>query len=140
MDCYFDDQGTRFLTSEFLRKRGHCCKSSCLHCPYGHTLKTIKFQFEDYTNQKKQLLETLRENGYNLEQNFVNDLLSEALNEKTKEVDLEVLIHEGVKLIYLKGYYCGFYVPTTENLFLKLHFKYQGITEEIIKEQLNNTL
>lgn len=34
-----------------LKKRGHCCKSTCLHCPYGFTLKKfgLKFhQIEDF--------------------------------------------------------------------------------------------
>ncbi len=135
MDFYFDEEGTRFLTSHFLQKRGHCCKSSCLHCPYGHTLNTVGLSFTPYVDEKKIILKTLNENGYNLEKNFVNDLLSDALNEKTKEIDIEVLIHEGIQILSLKTFYCGFYVPKTGDLFLNLNFKYQGITKELVETQ-----
>lgn len=136
MDFYFDSDDNRVLTSHFLQKRGHCCRSSCLHCPYGHTLNTIGLEFKNYKNEKALLNEALRDNGYNLEQNFVNDLLSEALNEKTKEVDLFELIDEGIHLIYLKEIYCGFMSKQTKKLFLKLQFKYQGITEQAVLDQL----
>lgn len=31
-----------------LKKRGHCCKSSCVHCPYGFTLKKFGLKFSTY--------------------------------------------------------------------------------------------
>jgi hypothetical protein len=34
-DFYFDDDGLMILTATYLRKRGHCCESGCLNCPYG---------------------------------------------------------------------------------------------------------
>lgn len=33
------------MSSERLRKKGHCCKSGCLHCPYGYTLKKFGLSF-----------------------------------------------------------------------------------------------
>lgn len=35
------------MSGEFLTKRGRCCKSTCLHCPYGFTLKKFGLQFKD---------------------------------------------------------------------------------------------
>lgn len=45
------------MSSEDLLKRGRCCKSSCLHCPYGHTLKKLGLKFiksKDFTSNIEQ--------------------------------------------------------------------------------------
>jgi len=35
-DFYFDPEtGYQVMTALYLKKRGHCCESSCRHCPYG---------------------------------------------------------------------------------------------------------
>ncbi|HEX8638938.1 MAG TPA: DUF5522 domain-containing protein [Pyrinomonadaceae bacterium] len=33
VDYYFEN-GLMVLTEHFLKKRGHCCKNGCRHCPY----------------------------------------------------------------------------------------------------------
>ena len=38
---YINKDGYTVLKSSFHRNRGRCCKASCLHCPFGHTLKTF---------------------------------------------------------------------------------------------------
>ena len=38
---YEDEFGNTIFTSEFYKRRGSCCKSGCLHCPYGYTLNKI---------------------------------------------------------------------------------------------------
>lgn len=44
------------MSSILLRKRGHCCKSGCLHCPYGFTLKKFGLKFEKITNLEDEQL------------------------------------------------------------------------------------
>ncbi|MDP2187544.1 MAG: DUF5522 domain-containing protein [Sphingobacteriaceae bacterium] len=39
-DFYFNEQGLMVFTALYHRKRGHCCKSGCRHCPYGNAPKT----------------------------------------------------------------------------------------------------
>lgn len=34
-DFYMNDQGFMVFTEHYHLKRGHCCESGCLHCPYG---------------------------------------------------------------------------------------------------------
>ncbi len=34
-DYYFNEQGRVVFTAAFLKRRGYCCGSGCLHCPYG---------------------------------------------------------------------------------------------------------
>jgi len=38
---YTNDRGEDVYTSTYLRNRGTCCKTNCLHCPYGYTLKNF---------------------------------------------------------------------------------------------------
>jgi hypothetical protein len=39
VDYYFNENGLMVLTKDYHLKRGSCCKSGCLHCPYGFTNK-----------------------------------------------------------------------------------------------------
>jgi hypothetical protein len=34
-DYYYNRDGFMVLTAAYLLKRGYCCQSGCLHCPYG---------------------------------------------------------------------------------------------------------
>jgi hypothetical protein len=39
IDYVINDDGNLVFTSQYLLKRGHCCMSGCLNCPYGYTDK-----------------------------------------------------------------------------------------------------
>jgi hypothetical protein len=41
---YKNDAGEEIYTSTYLRNRGTCCKTNCLHCPYGYTLKNYSIE------------------------------------------------------------------------------------------------
>lgn len=41
---YLNEDGSTVYTSAYLKKRGTCCKTECLHCPYGYTLKKNPIQ------------------------------------------------------------------------------------------------
>ena len=43
---YIDEQGNTVFTSQYYRNRGTCCRSNCLHCPFGTTLKNYGLQLE----------------------------------------------------------------------------------------------
>jgi len=36
---YYLENGYVVFTEEYHLKRGHCCKNSCRHCPYGFKKK-----------------------------------------------------------------------------------------------------
>ena len=42
---YLDENGYTIFTAEFLKQKGHCCESCCLHCPYDYTLKQMGLTF-----------------------------------------------------------------------------------------------
>ena len=35
IDYYIDEKGLLVFTRSFHLKRGYCCGSGCMHCPYG---------------------------------------------------------------------------------------------------------
>lgn len=39
-DYYMSPDGFIVFTEKYHRKRGYCCKSGCMHCPYGYDKKT----------------------------------------------------------------------------------------------------
>jgi hypothetical protein len=39
-DFYFNDEGFMVFTRAYHLKRGSCCGSGCVHCPYGPTEKS----------------------------------------------------------------------------------------------------
>jgi len=41
---YINAVGEEVYTSTYLLNRGTCCKTNCLHCPYGHTLKNFSIK------------------------------------------------------------------------------------------------
>ena len=41
---YTNDAGEDVYTSTYLLNRGTCCKTNCLHCPYGYTLKNFSIK------------------------------------------------------------------------------------------------
>ena len=50
IDYVINDEGNLVFTSHYLLKRGHCCQSGCLNCPYGYTEKidpNVPAEFND---------------------------------------------------------------------------------------------
>lgn len=43
-DYYMSPDGYVVFTEKYHLKRGHCCKSGCIHCPYGYDKKTDSFK------------------------------------------------------------------------------------------------
>lgn len=35
VDYYINEQGLFVFTKEYHQRRGYCCKSNCLHCPWN---------------------------------------------------------------------------------------------------------
>ena len=36
LDYIINEDGNLVFTAHYLLKRGHCCQSGCLNCPYGY--------------------------------------------------------------------------------------------------------
>lgn len=39
-DFYYNEDGYKVFTEQYLEKRGYCCQNGCKHCPYGYDKKS----------------------------------------------------------------------------------------------------
>jgi hypothetical protein len=114
---YISPEGYTVFTSQFLKNRGTCCRSACLHCPFGFTLKKHGLQFKDFSPQDEAHLEALRE-------------------EAGSSVEWRTFSPENIKLLYLKDQACGFILKNhivIKHLVLLPHFQHQGLTRELVE-------
>lgn len=115
---YVTPEGYTVFTSHFLKNRGTCCKSACLHCPYGYTLKKHGLKFLDVTKADKETLQAIMEES------------------GTAAVDLEPFYPDNVKLIQIKDTVCGLILKNhivIKHLYLKPHFQNQGLSKELVE-------
>lgn len=103
------------MPSEVLKKRGHCCKSGCLHCPYGFAIKKFGLQFVRPEEVSKEDLEKL----------------FEELKQEPSQYD-----YAHMKLILLKEIVVGVIVHNhiiVQKLFLLEAFQNQSISRELVE-------
>ncbi len=106
---YTNKDGFNVMTAAFLRKKERCCKSSCLHCPYGHTVKKLGFVFKDYDESIDQ-------------SEFEDDFFSD-----------QTLV---TKSFYLKEHFVGVFRANNiqiKKLYLNKRFRDQDIYKELIE-------
>lgn len=117
------------LTSELLRKRGSCCKSNCLHCPFGTTLKNIGVKKEKYSEKNQLEIKELM-NKLVFKDDVTQNLLGAAFG-KTENYDIK-----DSYLLTLKDIPCGLLFLKNsiyQKHFLLDAFNDQGIDETYIR-------
>lgn len=118
---YLTAEGFTVFTSKFHKNRGTCCKSACLHCPYGYTIKKHGIQFQNVSENDA-------------------ELISEILSENNQEsFDWKSALPDNVLLVKLKGSVAGFLLKNhivVKNVFLRNHFKNQDLSKEILESYL----
>jgi hypothetical protein len=115
---YLNADGSTVFTSHFLKNRGTCCKTTCLHCPYGFTLKKIGMTFKEATEDDVELIESLIKTS------------------KTPELKWREFDPSNVQIILVKDVVCGVALKTKlqiKHVFLKEHFQHQGLSLELIE-------
>jgi hypothetical protein len=96
------------------RSRGRCCKSACIHCPYGHTLKQFGLTFiplESFSDPKLEKFKDL-------------------------EVDSDTYSELDYEFIYLKDTLCGFMRKDklfVRQLSLLSEFQDQGLDKAVVE-------
>ncbi len=125
---YLNKNGDTVFTSKYYVYRGTCCKSACLHCPYGYTLKEIGIKIteidDDNFHEAKELYEKFHPTD------SVTSSLLDSASGKKKVIAFRV---EDFKVLTLKGFFCGILQMKNEvyiNHFLKDEFSDQGITKD----------
>jgi hypothetical protein len=118
---YLTPEGYTVFTSHYLKKKGTCCKSACLHCPFGFTLKKHGLQFVDVNEAEYELVESI-------------------MKESTDtSIDWKSFLPENVKIIKIKDNVCGLLLKNhivIKHLILKEHFKDQDLSKEMVESYL----
>lgn len=115
---YLSPEGHTVFTSAFLKNRGTCCKSVCLHCPYGFTLKKMGIQFQEVSEDKMGLIQSI------LEENNASHFA------------IEDFPFEHIRIILIKEKICGVFFKNKlqiKHLFLKKYFQDQGLSKEMVE-------
>lgn len=114
---YLSPEGHTVFTSQFLKKRGTCCKTACLHCPYGFTLKKLRLQFKDVEDGDVELIDGI-------------------MKESEVTLDYKPFWPDNVKLVFIKDHVCGFILKNhivVKHLVLKKHFQNQDLSKEMVE-------
>lgn len=137
MNFYINEQGNTVFTAQYHRKKGSCCHSNCLHCPYGTTLKNIGLQLHQSHSAAKKLFDQL----YVVSDRVTSDLLASAFGGKEPK---EVFDPEIYKVFSLKEVPCGLLKIRDQKLIsykLLESFSQQGINEghitSLVQDQYN---
>lgn len=144
---YTNDVGETVYTSAFLKKRGTCCKTNCLHCPYGFTLKNHSIEIVEMNNKQIKFANEIVRDTMPVEQSALGaSLLAGAFGKKD-----EIRIHHITKTNFsnfafgtFKGEVCAvieFSNKLSEShagrpikkLYLKKEFQDQGLGPEHVK-------
>ena len=115
---YVTAEGYTVFTSQFLKNRGTCCKSACLHCPFGYTLKKLGLQFKEALPGDEEKIEKI------------------ILESGSPNVDWKGFMPSNVQFLEIKGTLCGVMMKNhivVKHVFLLPHFRNQGLDKDIIE-------
>ena len=115
---YQTAEGYTVFTSQYLKKKGTCCKSACLHCPFGFTVKKLGIQFK-----KVQEVDFLQ----------IEDIMKES---GQPIIDLKSFLPDHVQFVILKDQICGVFLHNhivIKHLYLKPFFQQQNLSKELIE-------
>lgn len=136
---YLTTSGHQVFTSQYHRNRGTCCKSNCLHCPYGTTLKRLGLQFRSFGTSEESkehaflnhLIQQRKPSSIGLD--ILNQGFSKKQNAGAKF--LERSNYPFIWIIILKGVDCGAALiknNQVEDLILDKFFSDQGIDQDLV--------
>jgi len=127
---YIDENGDSVHTAQYLTNRKSCCKTLCLHCPYGTTLAKHGLVFRKVTRLAPELSlanSIIRENES--VDTLGSSMIASAFGNK-KQTKVSQFNAETFYLISLKDTICGLIRvkgPEVKEIFLKKHFRNQGL-------------
>lgn len=102
------------VPAKTLRSKGHCCKNTCIHCPYGHTVKKFGLKFHSLSQ----------------------DNLEIARKIKGTDLSFDEFPIENYFIVTLKEFYCA--VIRVDKLFVREFyllddFKDQQLSKELVE-------
>lgn len=118
---YETPEGYTVFTSQYLKNKGTCCKSACLHCPYGFTLKKHGLTFREVKEEDFSQIEAMLQESDQL------------------AVDWKSFGTDNIRFILIKDTVCGFLLKNhiqIKHLILKPYFRDQGLSKEMVEAYL----
>jgi hypothetical protein len=115
---YLTPEGYTVFTSHYLKNKGTCCKSACLHCPYGFTVKKLGIQFGDVQSGDEEKIESLlKESG-------------------SQVIDWKPFFPDNIKIVLLKEKTAGLILKNhivIKHMLLLPHFQRQNLSKELLE-------
>lgn len=118
---YLNPEGFTVFTSQFHKNRGTCCKSACLHCPYGYTIKKHGIEFKAIGSG---------------DEHIIQEILEEA---NQPSLEWKSFLPDNILFIQIKGAVAGLILKNhivVKKLVLKKQFEDQGISRELVESYL----
>jgi hypothetical protein len=144
---YTNSDGDTVFTSTYLKNRGTCCRTNCLHCPYGHTLKNYPIEIQEIKTEQIQVANEIVTETNPVEMSALSmSLLAGAFGKKEKLKAQHVTLDNINSFAFgtFKGVICSVIEFSTKlseshagrpvkELFLKKEFQDQGLGIEHIR-------
>ncbi|MGE3608717.1 MAG: DUF5522 domain-containing protein [Bacteriovoracaceae bacterium] len=115
---YLNEEGFTVFTAQYLKNKGTCCKSMCLHCPYGFTIKKCGITFQEVSEGSFEQVEKI---------------MAES---KIPAIDWKSYWPEHIRFILLKDKVLGIFLKNNlviKHLYLLPHYQDQDITKELVE-------
>ena len=135
----YQKDGHDVKTSQFLRNRGTCCKTSCLHCPYGFTLQKEGLQFHPINEENFPEALELAPPETSSENSIAASFLASAFGAPKDKTSITKESMSDFLLVTIKGEVCALVKIESlqaSEIFYAKHFEYQGIDLDIINSLL----
>ena len=124
---YINSNGDTVHTSQYLKNRKSCCKTFCLHCPYGTTLEKHGLVFQKVENSPSALAEA-------------NTVISQSIGADTLGSSMIASAFGEKKVIKVSkfNYERFVFVSLKDNKFALARLKNEEVKEVFIKPFFND--
>ena len=127
-------------TSKFLRNKKTCCKTSCLHCPYGFTLEKEGLELEIIDESNFNEARQIAPDSSPQTNDITASLLASSFGGNKKNESLTQENKDNYLIVKLKGETCALVKKKNNRIieiYHKEHFDDQGITKEMVETFLS---
>lgn len=119
---YKNKDGYTVLTAKYHRNRGTCCKTSCLHCPFGHTQKNLGFGVFEITDANIATAQSILDQNQVNESSVAGSLLAGAFGKPKDKIVINNSNKDNYRLITLKDFDCGV-IEVNDNQLVKVYLE-----------------
>ena len=141
---YENEDGRTVYTAQYLKNKRTCCKSKCLHCPYGFTLESLGLEFSPITQESMESANAIiSAQALDEAPSVASSLLASAYGKAKKTKLISSATMDKYFFVSLKGAVCGVVkkgILQVSEVFLKERFQNQGLDLHTINSFYESTL